>query len=211
MEKNNPNKNKFFQKKVIQYIINDFYGNYFTNLAFIHINKTGGSSIEKGLGLPQQKHFTALELKKKFGDKRWNKKFKFAFVRNPWDKVVSHYHYRYRRNEQGIKEDNIDFKQWVKLTYKEKNPKYYNIPKMFAPQMDWITDGNGKIIIDFIGRFENLNQDFKKICKTIGKKMELPHLRKSSHKPYQQYYDNKNRELIEIIFKKDIEKFGYKF
>jgi hypothetical protein len=171
------NSNKFSPNKVLKYIFRDLYSNYFTNFIFIHINKTGGSSIEKALGLPQQKHLTAFELKKKYSVKNWNEKFKFAFVRNPWDKVVSHYHYRYRRNEQGIKEDNIDFIQWVKLTYRDKNPKYYNVPKMFAPQMDWITDENGEIIIDFIGRF----------------------------------YDDETKKLIEKIFKKDIEKFGYKF
>jgi len=210
MEKNNLN-NRIFQKGVIQYIIRNFYANYIANFILIHINKTGGSSIEKALGLPQQLHLTALELREKLGDKRWNKRFKFAFVRNPWDKVVSHYYYRYRRNAQGIKEDNINFKQWVKLTYGEKNPKYYNIPKMFAPQMDWITNEKGEVIIDFIGRFENLNEDFQKVCGIIGKKRELPHLRKSNHKPYQYYYDDETRELIEKIFKKDIDAFGYKF
>ena len=51
--------NKFSPKKVLKYIFRDFYSNYFTNFIFVHINKTGGSSIEKALGLPQQKHLTA--------------------------------------------------------------------------------------------------------------------------------------------------------
>lgn len=204
-------KNKSSGNGGISYIFRSFYANHMANFILIHINKTGGSSIEKALGLPQQKHLTALEIKNKIGDKRWNKKFKFAFVRNPWDKVVSHYSYRYRRNVNNLKDDNIDFKQWVKLTYKEKNPKYYHNPKMYTPQMDWICNEKGEIIIDFVGRFEKLSEDFQKVCKIIGKNKELPHLRKSSHKHYKEYYDDETKKIIEKIFEKDIKEFGYKF
>jgi hypothetical protein len=195
----------------ISYIFRRFYANRIANFILIHINKTGGSSIEKALGLPQQYHLTALEIKNKIRDKRWNKKFKFAFVRNPWDKVVSHYSYRYKRNVNNMKDDNIDFKKWVKLTYRDKNPKYYHNPKMYAPQMDWICNEKGEIIIDFVGRFEKLNDDFQKVCKIIRKNKELPHLRKSSHKHYSEYYDEETKKIIEKIFEKDIKEFGYKF
>ena len=57
---------------------------------FIHINKTGGSSIRQALGVPQQ-HITASNLIKEVGLKRWKSRFTFSVVRNPWDRVVSLY------------------------------------------------------------------------------------------------------------------------
>ena len=88
---------------------------------FIHINKTGGVSINNNLGWPVKMHEDALEIKNKIGDKNWKKHFTFSFVRNPWDKVVSHYHYRKLKNIHGLKDDPIEFNEWVKLAYGEKN------------------------------------------------------------------------------------------
>ena len=60
---------------------------------FIHINKTGGSSIAKALNIPSV-HRTAQEKIEEIGQKNWDRKLTFTVVRNPWDKVVSLYHYR---------------------------------------------------------------------------------------------------------------------
>ena len=68
-----------------------------SDFIFIHINKTGGTSIEKALGL-EKDHLTASEKKTAIGKQKWKKIYSFAFVRNPWDKVVSHYHHRVKMN-----------------------------------------------------------------------------------------------------------------
>ena len=88
---------------------------------FIHINKTAGVSIGKALGLEKQ-HLTAREYKNSLGNRRWDKMFKFTIVRNPWDKVVSHYFHRVKTNQTGLGNNPIGFKEWVKLTYSEQNP-----------------------------------------------------------------------------------------
>ena len=74
---------------------------YLQKFVFIHINKTAGSSIEKALKL-RFEHKTALEKRAEIGPELFAEKFVFAFVRNPWDKVVSHYHYRVRTNQNGF-------------------------------------------------------------------------------------------------------------
>lgn len=183
---------------------------YFGNVVFIHINKTGGRSIEKSLNLPFE-HKTALEKIDEMGKQRWERVYKFTSVRNPWDKVISHFHYRVETNQTNLRTKPIKFKEWVKLTYGDKDSFYYDIPKMFMPQLDWITDHEGKILVDFICRFENLNNDFSVVCENLGKNATLPHINSSKHGNYREYYDDDTIEIIAKSFSRDIEKFGYKF
>ena len=75
-----------------------------------------------------------------------------------------------------------------------------------------LTDHNGKVIVDYIGRFENLHNDFKTVCKTIGlPNMKLRHLNRTHHKHYSKYYDEQTKQIVTQIYKKDIEAFDYKF
>ena len=183
---------------------------FFQDFIFIHINKTGGTSVEKAFGIPLQ-HKTALEKKKYLGDSKWYSKFSFAFVRNPWDKVVSHYSYRYKTNQTGLADEEIDFNHWVKLAYLKKDTKYYDNPKMFMPQKDWISDESGEILVNFVGRFESFESDFNKICAKLDVSSNLPHLKKSNRSHYKNYYNQESTEIVRNFFRKDIEHFGYKF
>jgi len=179
-------------------------------LILIHINKTGGSSIEKAFDMPLE-HKTAQEKIVQLGRAKWDSCFSFAVVRNPWDKVVSHYHYRVQTNQTGLADQHIDFKQWVKLCYSEQNPAYYDKPKMFQPQTDWLEDESGKIVVNFICRFENLAEDFATLCSKIDRSVELPHVKTSSRGHYRDYYDQETTAIIERWFKSDITLFGYHF
>ena len=82
------------------------------DVEFIHINKTGGSSIEKALGLPFS-HQTASMRVARLGTEEWNRRYSFTFVRNPWDRLVSQYHYRKSRGR--LRRD-IDFPAWIRAT-----------------------------------------------------------------------------------------------
>jgi hypothetical protein len=178
---------------------------------FIHINKTGGTSINRAVGILLKQHLTAAEIVAIIGRKRWDAAFRFAFVRNPWDKVASHYRYRIKTGQTGLgAEDTLSFQAWVRAAYLEKDPFYYDIPKMFAPQLDWISL-DGEIACDFIGKFENLNADFERLMGEFGVEIELQHLNKTVKRDYREYYDPESRDIIGDVFKKDIDYFGYTF
>ncbi len=179
---------------------------------FVHINKTAGTSIGKAIGLPVKHHLTAREIIARIGPDRWNTAYKFTLVRNPWDKVVSHYEYRRKKNKTEIASRNITFSQWVKMTYgKDKDTFYYDNPKSFQPQVDWLKDNDGNINIDFIGKFESIAQDFKQIRLAIGNHAQLPHLNASKRASYQDYYNSETRGIIADWFHEDLTTFGYEF
>jgi hypothetical protein len=183
---------------------------YMDGFIFIHINKTAGSSIEKALKIPSE-HKTALEKIQQIGQKNWDKKFTFTVIRNPWDKVVSHYHYRVKTNQTDLGVNPVEFTKWVKLTYGDKNAFYYDNPKMFMPQVDWIADKNAKILVDKIIYFENLESDFNVVLQKLGRTITLPHVKKSNHGIYREYYDPETIEIVNNWFGRDIEIFGYHF
>jgi len=177
---------------------------------FIHINKTGGSSVEKALNVPLE-HKTAIEKIDEIGQKYWDRKFTFTVIRNPWDKVVSHYHYRVKTNQTDLRDNPIEFKEWLKRTYGNQDAFYYDNPKMFMPQTNWITDNNGNILVDEIIHFENLESEFNKILEKLGKNRTLPHVKKSNRGNYRDYYDEETIAIVRNWFERDIKRFGYQF
>jgi hypothetical protein len=188
------------------------------NFAFIATTKTGSTSIEKHLNPYRAEH----EITHLHGS--YNKHcplkiicnkfpfiedyFKFAIVRNPFDWVISWYFYRKTRlNKNNTK--NISFKEWLA----DENSSAYNTKGigLTLSQYDIITC-NKNIKIDFIGKFENLQKDFNIICDKIGiPQQQLPHINRSKHKHYTEYYDDETREIVAEKYAKDIEYFRYKF
>ena len=156
--------------------------------------------------------------------------FKFTFVRNPWDKMVSWYHYHKRRKWDfdswpWDKNNPPEFKEFIKQIYDEsfdwktlwkgrrgKSTYDQKVPLRVSNSYMWLVDENGKLLADFIGRFENLQEDFDIVCDKIGiPQQKLPHKNKSKHKHYTEYYDDETREIVAEKYAKDIEYFGYKF
>ena len=66
-------------------------------------------------------------------------------------------------------------------------------------------------LIDFVGRFESINKDFKKICDKIGVNVSLPHKNKSKESEYKKYYNERSKKRVKEIWGKDIDKFSYSF
>ncbi len=156
-------------------------------------------------GLPN--HGTALEIKRKVPKKKWNKYFKFGFVRNPYDWHVSNFNH-IKRALNHPKYDilkNIDsFKEYLELEVK------YNITSKPNTLSKFLTDDKGEIMVDFVGKFEKLEDDFNKIQKIIGINEKMPHLNKSNHKTYKEYYND--QRCIELVNKhnyEDFKRFGY--
>ncbi|MBW2998482.1 sulfotransferase family protein [Candidatus Woesearchaeota archaeon] len=155
---------------------------------------------------------------------KYNNYFKFTFVRNPWDRIVSCYKNKIREkslNNQhfvngvfsrfityGTFTPEMSFEDFVKAIC-EISDEDANVH--FQSQYKFITDKKGKIIVDFIGQFENIDKDFNKICKKLKINVKLPHLMKSEKKDYKEYYTKETKEMIRKRYKKDIEMFGYNF
>jgi chondroitin 4-sulfotransferase 11 len=198
----------------LKYKVSDYHAllhtKYVAPVVFVHINKTGGSSIERALGLPFQ-HRTALEILRAIGPRRWNSRFSFAFVRNPWDKVASHYHYRVKTNQTGLGDNPMSFPEWVRRAYAEHAQPYYDQPKMFMPQVDWLRGEDGRILVDYVGRFEYLQDDFAHVCAQLGRSAHLPHVKSSQQGDYRKYYDDESADIVARHFAEDIHAFDYAF
>jgi hypothetical protein len=180
------------------------------DFTFIHINKNAGCSIEDALGL-KKAHKTAQVAREQIGSEQWQNQFTFSFVRNPWDRVVSQYHYRLTINKTNLASDKISFNDWVKLTYQNKDSVYYDKPLLFMQQIDWLVDADSTILVDFIGRFENLESDFRYVCKQINHPYNLLHLNSTIHDNYKQYYNDESVDIVRRYFINDIRIFNYMF
>lgn len=177
---------------------------------FVHINKTAGTSITKALDIPFG-HYTARDKIFQLGRSGWDRRISFAVVRNPWDKVVSHYHYRLITNKTGLATHPIPFPDWVRRVYRDRDPRYLNKPKFFMPQLDWMKSAEGEVVVNEVLRFESLSDDFDRLCQKIGREARLPHVKKSSRIDFRTYYDDDAAALIGQAFAPDLEAFGYRF
>ena len=181
---------------------------------FIHINKSGGTSIEQVFrpnAIFKKHYLTAREIRDIVGDK-WDRYFKFAIVRNPWDKMSSLY--RYRRDINLIPLS-WSFSKFIKkidtLNNKSPSKSARNLLRT-TNQLEHCIDDNGNIILDYIGKFEEFKKSWEKISKKIGFKKKLPHVKSTvKHKHYSKYYTDDIRDIVADRFANDIAYFGYKF
>tara|TARA_B100000035_G_scaffold311618_1_gene321501 strand:- start:10203 stop:10745 length:543 start_codon:yes stop_codon:yes gene_type:complete len=169
---------------------------------FVEVPKTGSTSIRAIIGQPPTPHLNIVQIENQVTKNQFNKYFKFAFVRNPWDRALSLYKYILKTPEHHYYEQCCQLANFSAYL-KERTP---------VPQQYDSLSKHGKIQVDFIGRFENMQHDFNIVCDKIGiPKQQLPHTNKSSHKNYTEYYDDETREIVAKNYKEDIEHFGYKF
>lgn len=178
---------------------------------FIHVPKTAGTSIANNIlsNSKRKKGFTIKHLNKEEHDY-----FKFAFIRNPWDWLVSLYFYS--NSTYSLKKPKklifYKFDSCEEFLEGFDKSKLMNITKQLFLQYWWLQDKNGDVKLDYIGRFENLQNDFDYVCNKIGiSSIKLQHLNKSNHKHYSYYYNDKTIDKIAKIYKKDIELGNYKF
>lgn len=201
--------------------------NYRKKFLFIHIQKTAGTSIRENL--LQEKgtkylHYPHTMLKDARLTRRQQRLFKFAFVRNPWDRLYSWYSmivnigpektfYNY------VLDNCNDFSGFLELTdvilddpvevFKTKIP---NVKSIAFNQLDYLTDNAGNVAVDFIGRFENLEEDYDFLCDKLEiKKLPLQHLNQSTRKDYREAYTAADADKVYKMYQRDIEYFGYEF
>ena len=183
-----------------------------TPFVFVHINKTAGTSVGRAIGLPVKQHLTAREIIERISRDAWDSAWKFAFVRNPWDRAVSLYEYRRMKNKTGIESNAISFGDWVQRVFgDDPDPSYHNKTRPFLSQSDWLKDDEGAITLEFIGRFEHLADDFDQVAERIAPGVRLPRLNASRRRSHTDYYDARSRDTVARWFAEDIERFGYVF
>jgi len=197
---------------------------------FIHIPKTAGSSIRSALSefalernnsqlsrllrrfnLPKNHHNYRFGLhndlrkaQEKIPAELFSQYRKVAFVRNPWDQLASNYRYKvFGSSDKKSELSNIDFESFI-----QKEAKRHN-----RLQHDYLIDRNRKLQCDFLGRFENLAEDYNKLRDFLGIDLvELPSKNISLKKgSYQDYYNDETKEFVAQHWKKDIDVFGYEF
>ena len=145
-------------------------------------------------------HMPAVQAKAQLNDdKAWRSYFKFAFDRNPWDRQVSAYHYRYRRKARAPSfADFIDRDRHARLN----NYDIYSI--------------DGDPCVDFLGRFETLEDDFHRALGEIGLKFDhsLPRAKsgiRQNGNHYRDYYDDRTRIIVGDWYEREIKLLGYSF
>jgi hypothetical protein len=188
------------------------------NCIFIHIPKVAGTSIVNALGgekakrnhLPWYVYYTA-------NPKFFNKAFKFSFVRNPWDRVLSAYQYLScggnQKDDLKISEALLKYKGFEDFVINGLGEGYFRSHLLFLPQADFVINGNEELAVDFLGYFENINDDFNKVMGELGIKRKLEKRNTSTRdKNYREYYQSqKSIEVIENIYKQDVIFFSYTF
>jgi hypothetical protein len=201
---------------------------------FVHIQKTAGRSFEAVLkeNIPDLKSFMgthdhALWAREQLGPK-WPDYYKVAFVRNPWERLVSWYTMIQEKGRKtlykrifGMRKYNL-LTQYVLSNSNSFDEFLYNCvdtiddidgkKSILYNQLDYITDSEGSLIVDFVGKFENLNNDTDIVFKTLGlDNVTLPHKNSSKHRNYRSYYSEETKKLVSQRFERDIEFFGYEF
>jgi len=192
-------------------------------------------------GIIYEEHTSPLDLSKKGFN---TSEFKtISMVRNPFDLLVSYFWWSFNVPVSSVatfsqqKQEEILKKQksWMAPTsqdsvkdLKYKFESFLNLPANFSGYsrpsdtektvLQWFSDWSGEFFLadlDYLIRFENLSQDFKRVCNEISpKETSLPHFKGSQRKSsvrYSQYYTKSMKDTVELYFQETLEKFKYKF
>ena len=196
---------------------------------FVHVPKTAGSSIDRWLQtldpsavriLPhlratyvpaKGKHLFASDLRAGLPRELWFGSFKFGFVRNPFDRLVSWYHMCLQRPDE-------EYRRYVIATtscfedFVEKSDRFVGRAAMIGfNQVDHLCDAHGTPLVDFVGRFENLPADVATVMATLGVGGDVPRFNSSRHDTYREYFSRSSVAVVEERFARDLEQFSYVF
>ena len=192
---------------------------------FVHIAKTGGTSVRNALqryrwrdpyylpqwiasklsgvtghslGIKLPRHCKAITAQEMLPTEVYQGLFKFAFVRNPWDLQVSSYHH-IKRERPHLVAGFDDFDSFMRYKLDPERPYQYHIDTSMQLQTDYLTDLQGNLCMDFIAKYENLQDDFNTICKQLNlPTATLPHKRKATDRQtYHRYYSDELAELVD--------------
>jgi hypothetical protein len=191
---------------------------------FVHIPKCAGISVSMSLfGNLSGGHTPLRRYSLVFDRTEFRSYFKFAFVRNPWDRLVSGYHYL--RDGPGLSaiakspellermrtmvEEFPDFDSFVKGWV---SPENIASVFLFVPQYQFVCINGTVAEMDFIGRYENLVRDYDHVRSRIGVGKPLTWLNRTrSGQTFLDHYTETTRKIVEHVYAEDIRMFGYSF
>lgn len=186
---------------------------------FIHIPKTAGTSVERAIFKTEHwlvGHRKALDYVR-VDEEKFHSYFSFAFIRNPFDRMVSAFHYLKQGGGNAIDKnfadehlkDCFDFRSFILAlkndTFKEKILAWMH----FVPQYIYVCDEDKNVLVDFLGKFENLEEDFSKLLRILNRKESLSKANKSKHLSFEKYYDKTAFAVVKELYKDDFELFDY--
>jgi hypothetical protein len=195
---------------------------------FVHVPKTGGTTILTVLGLWRSQrqadprtlfgdfagfdlqHLTLVQAAQFLTAEEYARYYKFAFVRNPWDRAVSAALWRTRFREEGIR-DLRDYVAWAEAVIRLGPRKPSDVHAL--PQSAFLVGPSGELELDHIGRFETLASDFAAIAARLSVPPgPLPHkLRHDERGPFHDYYQGDLQARVGRLYAEDAWRFGYRF
>ena len=192
------------------------------HVAYVAVPKVGSYSIHDYFGHsihpePTEHHMGVKRLLREYP--RCADYNIFGFVRNPWSKVVSTYFdftlrriYQYSAKVREDKPLLSEFEDFEAFCHELKDSPRWSQDIFFVPQSELLIKEDDNPV-DFIGRFENLQEDFNVICDRFGLPRQNLNFRNKGmyRKDYREYYTNSSRQAISDFYKKDVERFGYEF
>jgi hypothetical protein len=167
-----------------------------------------GLFVQKRFVFPELKDFTSghvsvKQIKPILGDEIFDSYFKFAFVRNPFDRFVSYCSFMSRETSAFASQP----KAFMKYVLTELKPENH---LLYRPQYEFMVDQNQNLAMDFVGRNEDMQKSYDEICAKLGVPNErLEVINSSRHRPFMEYYDEETYSLVANQYRKDIELFGY--
>lgn len=194
---------------------------------FIHIFKCAGNSVRKVLTEQfntyewEGVHVEAKDVKKHFEAKgkitAYNRAFKFTFIRNPYDWMVSTYQYikNSKAHPYSAKANELPFDRWMAF-YRDT---LMNLPRQHGQNKyltlnQFITDEQGNKIVDMVGKYETIGADWDVICRSVGiESIALPVVNVTAHKTkdYKPYYNQEAKEIVSKVFEEDLDLFKYTY
>lgn len=195
---------------------------------FVHVPKNAGRSVGRALrqagyrnpGYGSVDHdfdmtWQAGECRRLLADvgqELWDESFKFAFVRNPWDRLVSGWQFTRQREKHRLTFD--EFVRELPSLDRSQDPdaleRAISTHWHAMPQTDHLLI-DGQMAVDFVGHVESLNDDWKSIADRIGCDADLPRVNTSDRGDYRDYYSDDLRAIVDERFRVDATTFGYKF
>ncbi|MFI8622634.1 sulfotransferase family 2 domain-containing protein [Marinomonas sp. NPDC078689] len=201
-------------KSIAHYFDKAFFGRYRfpyrkyqdrTKCIFIHIPKAAGTSVLQALGkegVEGRDHLPWL-VYKKANAKKFETYFKFAFVRDPLDRAYSAYEYLVKGGNQThdlVTADKLKtFSGFEDFVINGLGKGLYRNHVMFLPQSFFIINNDNELAVDFVGKFECIEQDFARVKKTLGLTVDLTHENKGKQSKDLSAIRN-NEQVMSVMF-----------